>query len=190
MLTLYIVSAIAGGVLVLLSAFLGDQDHEVDHDLGHDADMHIEADSHDTDHDGPWLPFFSLRFWTYLSAAFGFTGLLLTWLTDLPSGAALLWALATGLFMGLSVSILLHQLRRMGSDSSVHSSDLLGLEARVTAPIRSASLGKVRCTVKGEQLDVLATSDLERDFEDGETVVIVEMIDGRARVLPREDVFG
>lgn len=186
MLTLYIVSAIAGGVLVLLSAFMGDHDHEMDHD----ADAHLEADGHDTDHDGPWLPFFSLRFWTYLIAAFGFTGLLLTWLSDLPQQSAFLWALATGLFVGLSVSMLMHQLRKMGSDSSVHTSDLLGLEARVTAPIRASSMGRVRCNVKGEQLDVLATSELDRVFEDGETVVIVEMIDGRARVLPREDVFG
>jgi membrane protein implicated in regulation of membrane protease activity len=158
--------------------------------VSHDADVHVEVDGHDTDHDGPWLPFFSLRFWTYLAAAFGSTGLLLSWLTDLPSAATLPWALATGLFVGLAVSVLMHQLRRMGADSSVGSSDFLGLEARVTAPIRAASMGRVRCSVKGEQMDVLATSDLDRDFEDGETVVIVEMIDGRARVLPREDVFG
>lgn len=186
MLTLYIISAIAGGVLVLVSAFLGDHDHDMDHD----SDVHVEAEGHDSDHEGPWLPFFSLRFWTYLAAAFGFTGLLLTWLTDLNSGSTLLWSLATGLFVGLAVSLLMNQLRRMGADSSVQTSDLLGLEARVTAPIRGTTLGKVRCNVKGEQLDVLASTDMDRVFEDGETVVIVEMIDGRARVLPREDVFG
>ncbi|MCO5295253.1 MAG: hypothetical protein M9921_00180 [Fimbriimonadaceae bacterium] len=199
MLTLYIVTAIVGGAMVLVSALMGGHDADTDHDFTHDADVHVEVDSdtdsdagadHGGDHAGPWLPFFSLRFWTYLLAAFGLTGVLLTWLTDTPQPTVLTWSIAMGLVVGLAVSYLMLVLKRIGVDSSISSSDMLGIEARVTVPIRGALMGRVRCNVKGEALDVFATSDEDRVFEEGQSVVIVEMVGDKARVVSREDVFG
>lgn len=197
MLTLYIVTAIAGGALVLASAVFGGQDVDTDHDFTHDVDMHADADAdsgvdhdQDVDHGGPWLPFFSMRFWTFSLATFGLTGTLLTLMTDTFAPTVLTWAIALGLVMGLSVSILMRTLKFASADSSVSQSDLLGIEAQVTVPIRGALMGRVRCNVKGESLDLLATAESEASIEEGSKVVIVEMTDGRARVVPREDVFG
>lgn len=197
MLTLYIVTAIVGGAMVLISALAGGHDADTEHEISHDADVHVDADSdagsehdHGGDHAGPWLPFFSLRFWTYLAAAFGLTGVLLTWLTDAPQPTVLAWSVALGLVVGLAVSYLMFVLRRIGADSSISTSDMLGIEARVTVPIRGALMGRVRCNVKGENLDVFATADSDRVFEEGQSVVIVEMNGDKARVVSREDVFG
>ena len=193
MLTLYIITAIVGGALVLISALAGghDADADVDHDFDHDADVDHDADhGHDGDHGDAWLPFFSMRFWTFLLATFGVTGTALTLLTSAPAPTVLAWSIALGLIMGLTVSFLMRALKLAAADSSVAQSDFLGIEGRVTVPIRGALMGSVRVNVKGEELDLHATAQDEAVFSEGDRVVIVEMADGRARVVPREDVFG
>ena len=95
MLTLYIVSAAVAGVLILLS--LMGADHGVEHEV------HFDHDSdHDSEHSGHWLPFFSLRFYTYFFAGLGVTGLLLHWLTDTQATLALWLALGVGVFPSTS----------------------------------------------------------------------------------------
>ena len=191
MLTLYIITAIVGGAMVLISALAGghDADADVDHDFDHDTDVDQDA-GHDVDHGGTWLPFFSMRFWTFLLATFGVTGTALSLMSDTPSATVLAWSIALGLIMGLAVSFLMRALKLASANSSVSQSDLLGMEAFVTVPIRGGLMGRVRCNVKGEDLDLHATTDEESILGEGEKVVIVEMADGKARVIPREDVFG
>lgn len=197
MLTLYIITAIVGGAMVLISAFAGghDTDADVDHSLDHAHDIDSSFDSdhggdHDADHAGPWLPFFSMRFWTFLLGTFGVTGTALSLLTDTPSPIVLTWAIALGLVMGLAVSFLMRALKLTSADSSVAQNDFLGVEALVTVPIRGALMGRVRVNVKGEDLDLHATSQGEDTHSEGDKVVIVEMVDGKAKVVPREDLFG
>ena len=78
-----------GGVLIVASIVLGDTDTDVDLDVDADVDLDVGLDG---DQDalivlkdpgdavadaGIWLPFFSLRFWTFALAGFGASGLLL-----------------------------------------------------------------------------------------------------------------
>ena len=86
MLPIYLVTLIVGGVLVLVSVFLGDSDTDADvaADIDVDADLDLAAGA-DVDADGSldvglidalqaWLPFTSMRFWTFFAAFFGLTG--------------------------------------------------------------------------------------------------------------------
>ena len=89
MLPLYVGSLALGGVLIIASIVLGDTDTDADLDLDADVDLDVGLDG---DQDallvlkdpgdavadaGIWLPFFSLRFWTFALAGFGASGLLL-----------------------------------------------------------------------------------------------------------------
>ncbi len=223
MLTVYIIAAIAGGGLILLSLLgaghghdgdvhaEGDFDTHVEADadvhVEADADVHVEADAdvhadadshfdshaghgHDAGgHVGPWIPFFSLRFWTYFIGVFGIVGLLLSFLTPIGEPATAALSGGTGFLCGLAVSALMFLLRRSEADSTAREHDLLGKMARVTVAIRDQQVGRVRCEVKGEILDILARSEEPLALEAGQEVVIVGVENGMASVVPREAIF-
>ncbi|HRK20504.1 MAG TPA: NfeD family protein [Fimbriimonadaceae bacterium] len=204
MLTLYIFCAVIGGGLILLSAFgRGDHEHGADadhyisvHDVAHDfdhggleADHGAEGSDHGPGHDGPFIPFFSLRFWTYFIGIFGGTGLLLSLLTQTPEPATGLWSAGTGMLSGLVAASLVRWISRHEADSTARDSDMLGLRAKVTVPIREQQLGRIRTTVKGELLDILATAEEKSDLIEGTEVVIVGMDNGRASVMPLDTLL-
>ncbi|MFI5386573.1 MAG: NfeD family protein [Fimbriimonadales bacterium] len=183
MLTLYIVSAAVAGALVILS-ILG-ADHGVEHEV------HFEHEGHETgESQGHWIPFFSLRFYTYFFAGFGTTGLLITLLTATAPAFTLALAIAVGLFAGFSVSILVRLLRKTETTSGSGEKDVLGLEAKVLVTIRGAEPGRIRCSVKGDAIDFLAVCDDADPIEVGATVIVIAMEDGRALVMPRTALFG
>lgn len=177
MLLVYIVSAIVAGVLVLLSLFGGD--HEGDSDSGdHDGDA------------GFWLPFFSLRFYTYFFAGFGTTGLLLKYLTKANPITAAIISGAVGVGSGLGVAILMRILRVTETTTSSKDKDVLGKEGTVLVAIRGSNPGRIRCTVKGDIIDFLATTEQPDSIEPGEKVVVVAMENGRAQVVSTNTIFG
>lgn len=188
MLTFYIVAGLVGGLLVLFSVFAGGH--------GHDGDSHIEVghagDTHDhgIDHDGPWIPFFSVRFWTYFAMSFGLCGLLLGQVVRTPEPMAGYFATGTGLIVGLLVSYGMRVLSRQDVDSSVSHKELMGKEAQVLVAIRPGQLGRVRLSIKGEVLDVLAQGDETTSIEAGDYAIIVDMDGDRVKVVSRESVFG
>lgn len=192
MLTVYIIFAIIGGGLIVVSALgsgdhghggdvhAGDTDlHGGDHDLSHGHD-----DSGPGHHDGPWVPFFSLRFWTYMLGVFGLTGLLLTLLTDAREPLIASLSAGTGFLSGLVSAALVRWISTHEADSTTREKDLLGLRAKVTVPIREQQLGRIRTTVKGELLDLLATAEEPKALPEGSEVVIIGMENGRATVMP------
>lgn len=199
MLTLYIFSAIIGGGLILLSAFGGgdhehgaDTEHDISvHDMSHDFDAGHEADAgdHETGHEGPWIPFLSLRFWTYFFGIFGATGLLLTNLTSSVEPIIGMVSGGTGFISGLAAAALVRWISKNEADSTARDSDLLGLRAKVTVPIRDQQLGRIRTTVKGELLDILATAEEMKALPEGTEVVIVGMDNGRASVMPLDTLL-
>jgi membrane protein implicated in regulation of membrane protease activity len=180
--TLYIVSAAVAGVLLILS-LLG-ADHSAEHDVHFDHGDHDAGSGH-----GRWIPFFSLRFYTYFFAGFGVTGLLVRFLTTVGETVTLWMALIVGLFAGLSVSILIRMLRAGETTSGASDKDVLGIEAQVLVAIRGASPGRIRCQVKGESIDYLAVCDDPTPIEPGSTVIVVAMEDGRALVMARSVLF-
>lgn len=185
MLGFYIVSAIVGGVLILVNVISG----------GHSHDFDVHADAPDLDHGGHdidhslWLPFFSLRFWTYFFGAMGVTGLLLTYLTRATEPSIGILAGVTGLACGMMVVVIMRYLRRYDSNSSANLDELLGLEAKVLVTVRQNTPGKIRCAIKGETLDLLALSQEDSVIEAGSDAIIVAIEDDRARVVPRAVLF-
>lgn len=184
MLLVYIVSAIVAGVLVLLSLFGAE----------HDSDTHLDITTgHDGtfEHDqGFWLPFFSLRFYTYFFAAFGTTGLLLHYFTDVGTVAGAWIAGIVGMVAGLSIAIMIRLLRVTETTTSAKDKDVLGKEGTVLVAIRGSNPGRIRCTVKGDIIDFLAISDQPDAIEPGEMVVVVAMENGRAQVVSRSSIFS
>lgn len=194
MLNFYIVAGLVGGLLILVSLFGASH--------GHDGDGHVEFDAHghesgsdhvgahDGGHDGPWIPFFSVRFWTYFMMAFGLCGLLLSRWIGTPEPIAAYMSGGTGLLVGLMVSYGMRALSRQDLDSSVSHKELMGKEAQVLVAIRPGQMGRVRLSLKGEILDVLAVGDDTTSIEAGEAAIIVDMEGDRVKVVSRESVFG
>lgn len=195
MLAVYIVAAIVGGGLIVLSA-LGGLGHGtgLDDVGGHGASFEAQHDV-DTGHDlaapsDAWLPFLSLRFWTYFMGGFGGLGLLLTVLgmTREPATAAL--SAGMGLALGLTVAWGMRALQRMTMDNTVLSDDFLGKEAKVLVASRGSQPGKVRLSIKGDLIDMLARSESGHELEPGESVVVVAIDGNEARVERLRDVLG
>ncbi|MEW5884393.1 MAG: NfeD family protein [Armatimonadota bacterium] len=193
MLLLYAVMALVGGGLVLLSAFAG-HDHHVDHsgdlDLSADHDAHIEVAHHgDVPASDVWIAFLSLRFWTYFATIAGLLGLLLTLFTELSSTLIAATSFTTGFLGGLFVALTVRFLQRSEGGSSVGVEDLIGVDARVVVTIHPGEEGKVRCSVRGETIDMLAVFDGEHTIPAGSDVMVVSIEGSRARVEPKGQVW-
>lgn len=216
--TLYIICAIVGGGLVLLSALGGVGGHDADGDAGHDVsadhDATVDSDAsgaehelghdHDHGHEGHehggdaaapgflgdlLAAFMSLRFWTYFLGGFGVLGVLLTVLQRGVEPGILLTSLGTGFAIGLLAAFAYKWVQRAQVDSGAAIGDYLGKQAKVLVPVRGESPGRVRLTVKDEIIDVLAIAEAGRSYEVGEEVYVIAMDDRQAKVAGRRDLF-
>lgn len=181
MLTTYIVSALVGGLLIIMSVLGGI--HHGDSDFH--ADGHTVDHGHDNSdaHEGPWIPFFSVRFWTYFATTFGICGLLLGQLVKTPEPTAAMLSGGAGLVVGLLVAYGMRALSRTDTDSSIAPKDLMGREAMVVVAIRGRDPGRVRVSVKGEILELLATSEEDFDLEAGSRALVVDMEGDKVKVM-------
>lgn len=213
MLALYIVAVAIGGVMVLLSALGGSHDAHTgelhaggdlhaDADVDADADVgagvEAEADAGDAGVDthlqpgaqGADLPsFFGLRFWTYFSAFFGLSGLLLTGLTPLGAVPVAVAAVGTGLASGFGIATTMRLLTKTQASSNVTSNDLVGTEGTVLVPIQHERIGKIRCTLKGEVLDLPARTEAPTSIAAGQTVLIIGIEGHRVLVEPQDNIL-
>ena len=94
------------------------------------------------------------------------------------------------LLVGLLVAYGMRALSKQDLDSSVSHKELMGKEAQVLVAIRPGQLGRVRLSVKGEIIDVIAQSDEADAIEAGASAIIVDMEGDRVKVVSRESVFG
>lgn len=185
MLAVYIISAIVGGGLVLASALLSHGDHDVhEGSLGH-GDVHVDHDGDGQADAHIWLPFLSLRFWTYFFAMFGLGGLLLGKFTDLQEPKIATFSAVTGVIVGTIVAYLMRLAKRLEAGSSVRTEDFLGRTGEVVVAIRPGSAGKVRVNLRGDIIDVIAIPNDGETLEIGSEAVIVTMESDRARVMSR-----
>lgn len=154
----------------------GDASADVDHDLGTDhADAHADAAS-------GFLPIFlSLRFWIFGALAFGMVGSLLHFLGLASALVTLIAAGVMGVGSGMLASWIFRVLNRQHVSSGASESDAVGHVGKVLLRVPTQGHGKVRIQLKGQTLDLLATTD-EIELLEGEQVLIEEMRDGRARV--------
>jgi membrane protein implicated in regulation of membrane protease activity len=182
MLGLYIVFGLAGLIVVLASALGGHHGHDAD--AGADGDVHAGDQGWDA-----WLPFLSLRFWSYASAGFGMIGALGTAFTNAAPWTVFGAAAGGGVAAGWAVYLLITLARRGEASSSASSADLLGKEARMLVGFGEGQPGKARMQVKGETIDMLAFSDSGAPIPAGEEVIVLSVEGNRVRVTPREEIF-
>lgn len=178
-------------------------DAGLDHDVDAEADADVDLDhDHDHDHDfdkdigeaakgvadalrgtepGPWLPFLSIRFWTFSAAAFGLTGLLLT-LFGIPEILGALIAAAMGLSVGLGAAWVFRQIKTDTVSGDVDLRRLIGQEARVLLPVRPGDMGKVVVRTMGGHIELLAITRDTQVLEPGSTVLIAHVDKGVADV--------
>jgi hypothetical protein len=188
MMTAFVVCALFGGILLLLGMLGHGHDADV-HDLhlgsGGDTDI-----SHDFGHGFmSSLPFFSLRFWAYGLTAFGIIGIVLRLMGGLAPGVVTALAIVSGLIAGWGVVATLRLLDRSSVNSSATVMDLIGMEAQVVVAIRGTNPGRIRLSVKGEVLDLMAISEAIQDLEPGTSVIVAAIENDRARVMPRAALY-
>jgi hypothetical protein len=179
MLTAYAICLCLGGVFVVSSALMG---HGHDHSggLDHGAD-HVD---HGGDSgSGLWLPFLSLRFWTYGLAFFGLTGTSLEGLGASSGSHAFAVSAGVGLFCGTTAALVIRKLSRREVSSLPTALSYVGQQAEVLLDVGPALPGRVRLSVRGSMVDVPAATDGAELFARGQTVLILDVTeDGTARV--------
>jgi membrane protein implicated in regulation of membrane protease activity len=175
----YLGSLLFGVVLIAASAF-GGADHGAEMHAGGDAG---HGDGHDQNQGPAWTALFGLRFWTFGTAFFGITGLVLraiglSELAPLVSGGV-------GVAAGLGASAVF---RRLTGETVGRVSDagaFVGREGKLLLPVARGQRGKVRLALPGRgDVDLLAESEDEAPLASGAEVLIVE-VRGNVAVVAR-----
>ena len=192
-----------GGLLAIASLFGGgdhevdhDMDLDGDFDVDVDADLDVDLDgdvgldvdeaildiadnlpavAKDFDLEGSdlWLPFMSVRFWTFGSTFFGAFGTLGTLLGLGSPVTVLVGSVAVGSITGSVASTAIRHLKKNALDSSIRPDELTGVTATVLLPITSERDGKVRIEVRGYSMDMRAgVLGHEPIPEDAEVLVV------------------
>ncbi len=125
---------------------------------------------------------FSLRFWTFFAAFFGLTGVTLEGLGLAPALPGLIAALLMGTTAGGTATAAFRRLGASTTGVAAASSDYLGKSGRVLVPIHPGGLGKIRMTLRGTTVDVLAATEAE-SIDIGEHALVIEMRDTTAIVV-------
>ena len=212
MATLYWFCLVFGGCFVLLASISGidgvefgevdldtglDGDVELGGDTGDDIDMDVELnpdrpkpDSKDSPfkpkpkRPSLWLPFISLRFWTFGTCFFGLTGLLLsTFAPSLPTFTQATIAFTFGLVSGTVMTGILRMLRRNSANSLIRTPDLVGKTGTVEVPFNSQSSGKIRLSLKNTNVAFLACTEDPQELQPGDRVVVIRVKDNRLWVV-------
>lgn len=129
-------------------------------------------------------PLASPRFWTFGLTFFGLTGLVLEALRVVDEAHLVAGlAAAVGVCTGVLAHAILGGLGRSETSTAADERDFVGKTGRVLVPFGADGLGKVRLTIKGTTVDVLARTDEAEPFVAGETALIIHMQDTVAAVL-------
>ena len=196
MLPLYLGSLTLGAVLIGASIVFGDTDGDADFDadvepgdfsggLDVDADdLLIMKDPGDAIAGaGTWLPFLSLRFWTFALAAFGACGSLLH-VMGVSGLVAVLTSVIMGTAIGTGASWVFRQLQLTQVSGNVGMFDVQGKEAKVLLPVGPAKIGKVRVLLDGQMVDLPAKTQADDIIQRDEQVLVVHVEEGVAHITP------
>lgn len=177
--TVYVFALVLGAVLLGASILLGGQDGDAE---GGDAIVSPVEGGFDV-----FWAFRSFRFWTFFLAFFGLTGLVLDGLGLLENSLlALGLSLGLGAGAGFLAAFVLRWLGRDTTGSAAESLEYVGKSVRVLVPVRKGSVGKVRLELRGQVVDVLATTDEEEAIGVRDEAVIIEMEGTTARIARLE----
>ncbi|MDY6805094.1 MAG: NfeD-like protein [Cyanobacteriota bacterium] len=196
MLSVYLFCTLVGGLLVALSAFGGLDGVEFDQDFDADLEFRDAPEGKGQIRVKPksskgrfWLPFFSMKFWTFGTCFFGLAGLFL-WAvkpTMMPA-ISIAISLAFGIFCGTSMASAMRVLKEAKVDSLVRTSDLIGLSGMVELPFDKNSRGKVLLNVKGSMVAFGAFTEENKEFAVGEKAFVVGMENNKLWVISEEAI--
>ncbi len=199
MITLYLACLGFGGVLIATSFLFGgdaDKDFDKDFDLDADTDIDVEVDAdadadveaeiggggHAEDLGGAtaamqWLPFTSMRFWSFGNLTFGLAGTMLElMLGNTPTVLAL--AILIGVSMGWMMAIFFRYLKRDIATADISLDRFVHQEARVLIPIRPGQQGKIVFQTLGGRVELLAVSGDQKTIEAGQMVLCAHIQPG------------
>jgi uncharacterized RDD family membrane protein YckC len=169
----YVAAAVVGAVM-LLASLLGS---------GHD---HAAA-THDSagEHTSPAFVLLSVRVWTYVLAFGGITGVLLRLVGHEGEPTSSLVATLVGVVAATMARVVIGRASRAGASGTVKPADLVGRSGAVVVPFGGAATGKVRVSVAGAEVDLLATTDDGEPLERNDEVLIVEVREGGSALVTR-----
>jgi len=195
MLALYVVTGILGLGLIIVSAIggLGDHDFGADHsaEIDHSADHSFDADhAHEVAASASevWLPFLSLRFWTYLLGGFGGFGVLLTLLGAGQEPTRLIASSIVGLIVGVGAASIFRWMNRNQLNNSVSDGDFVGRTAKVLVAPIEGNPAKVRVEVKGDIIDMHALPLEGHLISLGDEVIVVS-VDGTRLTIAESEKY-
>ena len=183
----YAFAAIVGWPFLLFFVFFEGEGGDVDADF--DVDIDVDADLEASGGMGGGiaaavLSLLSFRSIVFFLAFFGATGLILTALST-GSAVALVVAIALGLFAAGLNNRVFRYLKSTSVGTDVSDRVLSGAVGRVTVPISVTSKGRITCEVEGQTINLTAVpfdANEDGEFAVGESVVVVEVNQGTARV--------
>jgi len=175
--------------LFLLQAIMGGGEGDAHGDHGAGDHAHGDADGHHhhgAGH-GAHTILFSTRFWTFFALGFGLSGSLLHYLSLATALTAGLVAAGAGLGSGLLAALAFRAITRAQVTSTTTVSEAVGRTGRVLVALAPGKTGQIRVELKGQSVDLLATTD-EEELARGEAILIEEIEGSVARVSrrPRE----
>jgi len=174
----YAIALIVGGGIVLLQALGGS-----DHDIGA-AEASLDA------HHAPAGPgILSTRSVMFALFAFGLVGGALHVLRLASPAASLALAVASGVVAGLVAGLAFRALGQPGASGEAGLHEARGQRARVLVPCARAQRGKIRARIKGQLVDMMATTD-EAQIGAGREVLIVDVKDDVAHVVTAPEALG
>jgi membrane protein implicated in regulation of membrane protease activity len=170
----YAAALVLGGGILFVQILSGTHhDAAIDHDVG--------GDHHP--HQGPGL--LSIRSLSYGTFAFGFVGGTLHVLGLARPAVALALGLACGAAAALIVGLTFRRLSDESVSGQASFHEAAGSRGRLLVACGRGGAGKVRVSLKGQTVDMLATTD-EESIAAGTDVVITEMRDAVAHVARAE----
>jgi membrane protein implicated in regulation of membrane protease activity len=152
----FIILAVIGLILLVISAFFGD-----------DIEVVPEVEG-----GGPH--FLSLRSIAVFLTAFGTVGAIARYY-NLSAMLSSLWGVLAGAAMSAIYLFAMNLVRSQEASSLIESTDLVGLTGRVTVAIPPEGLGEVSCTVKAQLTRRLARSKNRQAIPEGAIVRITEV---------------
>jgi membrane protein implicated in regulation of membrane protease activity len=174
----YVIALILGGGTVLLQVLAG-----ADHHVG-SADVALDAHHAPT---GPGI--LSTRSVTFAIFAFGLVGTVLHVLHLASRPAVLALAVASGAVAGLAAGLAFRTLGHEGASGEASFHEAKGQRAKVLVPCAREQRGKIRARIKGQLVDMMATTD-EAQIGAGREVLIVDVKGDVAHVVTAPEALA